>query len=134
VRLVRLFVVCALIFGAAYVYRIMMESAVRNERVLKLHANTREERDAFAAHRAEWARLQPPVWLQGLAEWRLALKPVETTQSDSRESLPERPPSFVRSSTPDPVRAILDMLGNKETTTRSVSDKTAEDKRWATLT
>jgi hypothetical protein len=72
------------------------------------------------------------VWLQALAERRLALKPVETTQSDSRENLPERPPSFVRSSTPDPARAILDVLGNKETTIGSIPDKTAEDKRWAT--
>jgi hypothetical protein len=117
----------------AYLYRIKMESTVRNERVLKLHANTREERDAFAALRAELARLQPPVWLQGL-EWRLSLKPVETTPSASRENLPERPPSFVRSSTPDPARAILDVLGNKETTIGSIPDKTAEDTRWATPT
>jgi hypothetical protein len=133
-RLVHLFVTCALIFGVAYVYRIKMESTVRTERVVKLHANTREERDAFAALRAEWARLQPPVWRQGLAEWRHVLKPVETTQSDSQENLPERPPSFARSFTPDPIRAIRDVLGNKETTTGSIPDKTAEDKRWATQT
>jgi hypothetical protein len=133
-RLVLLFVVCALVFGSAYVYRIKKESTVRNECVLKLHADTREKRDAFAALRAEWARLQPPVWLQGLAGWRLALKPVETTRSDSRGNLPKRLPSLVRSSTPDPVGAILDVLGNKETITGSIPDKTAEDKRWATPT
>jgi hypothetical protein len=132
-RLVLLFVVCALVVGSAYVYRIKLESTVRNERVVQLHANTREERGAFAALCAEWARLRP-VWLQGLAEWRLALKPVETMQPDWRENSPERPPSVVRSSTPAPVRAILDVLGNKETITGSIPDKTVEDKRWATPT
>ena len=44
-RLLHLLVIGALVFAAAYVYRIKMDSTVRTERVLKLHAEIREERD-----------------------------------------------------------------------------------------
>ncbi len=48
-RIVHLFVICALVFAAAYVYRIKMESTSRTERVMKLHAEIRDQRDAIAA-------------------------------------------------------------------------------------
>ncbi len=35
-RIIHLFVICALVFAASYVYRIKMESTVRTERVIKL--------------------------------------------------------------------------------------------------
>src|SRR5262249_59737419 len=56
-RIIHLLVIGALVFAAAYVYRIKMDSTVRTERVLKLHAEIREERDKIAVLRAEWARL-----------------------------------------------------------------------------
>ena len=52
-RLLHLLVIGALVFAAAYVYRIKMDSTVRTERVLKLHAEIREERDKIAVLRAE---------------------------------------------------------------------------------
>ena len=67
-RLIHLLVIGALVFAAAYVYRIKMESTVRTERVLRLHAEIREQRDAIAALRAEWTKLDAPLRLQGLAE------------------------------------------------------------------
>jgi hypothetical protein len=82
VRIVHFLVIGMLIFAAAYVYRIKMESTSRVERVLRLNAEIREQRDAIAALRAEWAKLDAPLRLQGLAERHLGLKPLNATQYD----------------------------------------------------
>ena len=84
-RIIHLLVIGVLVFAAAYVYRIKMELTARTERVLRLNAEIREQRDAIAALRAEWARLDAPLRLQGLAERHLALKPLVATQYDSAE-------------------------------------------------
>src|SRR5664279_3355811 len=100
-RIIHVFVIAALVFAAAYVYRIKMDSTARTERVLRLHAEIREQRDAIAVLHAEWARLDAPRRLQGLVERHLELKPLSATQYDSLKNLPERPPNFVRSGAPD---------------------------------
>jgi cell division protein FtsL len=106
-RIVHLLVIGALVFAAAYVYRIKMESTERTERVLRLRAQIREEREAIAVLHAEWARLDAPLRLQGLVERHLALKPLSANQYDSLKSLPERPPSLVKPGEPDPIGAML---------------------------
>jgi hypothetical protein len=106
-RLIHLLVIGALIFAAAYVYRIKMESTARTEKVLRLHAEIREQRDAIAALRSEWAKLDAPLRLQGLAERHLPLKPVNATQYDSLKNLPERPPRLVKPGEPDPIGAMI---------------------------
>jgi hypothetical protein len=108
VRVIHLFVVGMLIFAAAYVYRIKMESTARVERVQRLNAEIREQRDAIAVLRAEWARLDAPLRLQGLAERHLPLKPITAQQYDQLKSLPERPPNFTRD--PDPIGAMLNTI------------------------
>ena len=50
-RIIHLLVIGVLVFAAAYVYRIKMESTARTERVLRLHAEIREQRDAIATLR-----------------------------------------------------------------------------------
>ena len=107
-RIIHLFVVGMLIFAAAYVYRIKMESTSRVERVQRLNAEIREQRDAIAVLRAEWARLDAPLRLQGLAERHLGLKPVTAQQYDQLKNLPERPPNFTRE--PDPIGAMLNTI------------------------
>jgi len=87
-RLLHLLVIGALVFAAAYVYRIKMDSTVRTERVLKLHAEIREERDKIAVLRAEWARLDSPLRLQGLVERHLPLKPLNANQYNDLKNLP----------------------------------------------
>ena len=109
-RIIHLFVIAALVFAATYVYRIKMESTARTERVLRLHAEIREQRDAIAGLRAEWARLDAPLRLQGLAERHLPLKPLTATQYDSLKNLPERPPSFAKPGAPDPIGAMLESI------------------------
>ena len=109
-RIIHLLVIGALVFAAAYVYRIKMESTVRTERVLRLRAEIREQRDAIAALRAEWAKLDAPLRLQGLADRHLALKPLVATQYDSLKNLPERPPSFVKPGDADPIGAMIQTI------------------------
>ena len=109
-RFIHLLVIGALIFAAAYVYRIKMESTARVERVLRLRAEIREQRDAIAVLRSEWAKLDAPLRLQGLVERHLPLKPVNATQYDSLKNLPERPPRLVRPGERDPIGAMIDII------------------------
>ena len=106
-RIIHLLVIGVLVFAAAYVYRIKMESTARTERVLRLHAEIREQRDAIAALRAEWAKLAAPLRLQGLADRHLALKPLVATQYDSLKNLPERPSNVVKPGDSDPIGAMI---------------------------
>jgi len=129
-RILHLLVIGVLVFAAAYVYRIKMESTDRTERVLRLHAEIREQRDAIAVLRAEWARLDAPLRLQGLAERHLPLRPLVATQYDSLKNLPERPPSFVKPGDPDPIGAMLQTIdASAEATTVTGSVPAPEDQR-----
>eukprot|EP01035_Chromulina_nebulosa_P037084 gene37084-50029_t len=87
-----------------------MESTVRTERVLRLHAEIREQRDAIASLRAEWAKLDAPMRLQGLAERHTKLKPITAQQYDSLKNLPDRPPSFAKPGDPDPIAAMIETI------------------------
>ena len=109
-RIIHLLVIGVLVFAAAYVYRIKMESTSRTERVLRLHAEIREQRDAIAVLRAEWAKLDAPLRLQGLAERHLALKPLSATQYDSLKNLPERQQRFTKPGDPDPIGAMIEAI------------------------
>jgi hypothetical protein len=109
-RILHLLVIGFLVFAAAYVYRIKMESTVRTERVLRLHADIREQRDAIAALRAEWTKLDAPLRLQGLAERHLPLKPINATQYDQLKNLPERPPRLVQPGDPDPIGSMISTI------------------------
>ena len=109
-RIIHLIVIGVLVFAAAYVYRIKMDSTARTEQVLRLHAEVREQRDAIAALRAEWSKLDEPLRLQGLAERHLTLKPIGASQYDQLKNLPERPPSFARPGDPDPIGAMIDTI------------------------
>jgi hypothetical protein len=109
-RVIHLLVIGVLVFAAAYVYRIKMGSTARTERVLRLHAEIREQRDAIAVLRAEWAKLDAPLRLQGLAERHLSLKPLNATQYDTLKNLPERPPRLVRPGDPDPIGAMIQAI------------------------
>jgi hypothetical protein len=111
-RLLHLLVIGALVFAAAYVYRIKMASTVRTEQVLKLHAEIREERDKIAVLHAEWAKLDSPLRLQGLVERHLPLKPLNANQYNDLKNLPERPPSLFKGD-PDPIASMIGTLQAK---------------------
>jgi hypothetical protein len=92
-RFLHLIVVAALVVAAVDVYRIKFESTVLAQRAAKLRVEIRRERDAIAVLRAQWAQLDNPARIQALAQRHLALKPIEPTQIESFDRLPERPAS-----------------------------------------
>jgi hypothetical protein len=91
-RLLNMLVICTLILAAAAVYKIKFDSTLQGARVGKLNNELRGERDAIAVLRAEWAKLDSPSRIQGLAGRHLALQPVKSTQFGDLDRLPLRPP------------------------------------------
>ncbi len=121
-RFVHLLVICALVFAAAHVYRIKMESTVRTEKVMRLRSDIREQRDAIAALRAQRAKLETPLRLQGLVERHTTLKPIDATQRHNLKGLPDRPPAFARPGEPDPIAAMIQAI-DPDLVTGSVSQQ-----------
>jgi hypothetical protein len=107
-RFLHLIVIGTLLFGAAYVYRIKMESTFRTEQVMKLRADIRTEREQIAALRAEWSRLDNPARLQDLAQRHTQLRRIDAMQFDALANLPAKPPSLVPPGAADPIGALLD--------------------------
>jgi len=106
-RLLNILVIGALILAASFVYKIKFDSTLQAERVAKLRGELRRERNAIAVLRAEWAKLDTPGRIQGLADRHLALQPVRSTQIDKLDLLPERPAVVVPSPGDDPIGAML---------------------------
>jgi hypothetical protein len=123
-RIIHLFVICALVFAAAYVYRIKMESTVRTESVLRLRADIRQQRDAIASLKAEWAKLESPKRLQDLASRHLSLRSVEAIQYDTLKNLPPRPPNFVKPGDPDPIGTMIESVDIEALAAAASEDET----------
>ena len=124
-RLLHLLVICALVFAAGYVYHIKMVSTARTERVMQLRNNVREQREAIAALKADWAKLEAPGRLQGLAERHTTLKPIGTSQFDDFKTLPERPPRIVAPNDPDPIASVIEKVDSGEIATGSIPSQGA---------
>jgi hypothetical protein len=89
-RLLNFLVIGILVLAAAYVYRIKFDATVQAERLAKLRAEVRAERDKVAALRAEWEKLDNPARIEILAKRFLPLRSIAPTQFDSLDRLPER--------------------------------------------
>jgi hypothetical protein len=106
-RIVHFCALVLLIAAAAYVYEIKFESTLRAERVAKLRADIRRERDAISALRAEWATLENPARIQGLVRRHLPLRPSDATQFDPLDNLPERAAAAVQPPAEDEIATML---------------------------
>ncbi|MGI8525648.1 MAG: cell division protein FtsL [Pseudolabrys sp.] len=104
-RLLNILVIGALILAASFVYKIKFDSTLQAERLARLRGELRQERDAIAALRAEWARLDNPGRLQALALRYLPLRRIDPHQFDDFARLPERPAAVAA---PDPVGALIE--------------------------
>jgi cell division protein FtsL len=124
-RLLNLAVIAALVLAAAWVYEIKYASTRQAERVAKLRVEIRRERDTIAALRAEWAQLDNPDRIQILARRHLTLKPIEATQFDSLERLPDKPIEIVPPGTADPIGALIETMVDPEVITGSAPDREA---------
>jgi hypothetical protein len=106
-RILHLFVIVALIVAAAYVYDIKFEATMQAEQLSKLRGEIRRERDAIAALRAEWAKLDSPGRIQDLAQRHLSLKSLDALQIDTLANLPERPKPPLFEDQSDPIAALI---------------------------
>ena len=107
-RLLNIMVIGALVLAASFVYKIKFDSTLQTERAANLRNELRQERDAIAILRAEWAKLDAPRRIQALSSRHMTLRPIEPAQFDAFDRLPERPPSIVRSKNSDPVGAMIE--------------------------
>lgn len=103
-RLLNLFVIIGLVAAAAYVYEIKFQATLDAERLAKMRSEIRRERDAIAALRADWAKLQTPRRIEGLAQRHLPLKPADAHQVSSLDNLPERP----KPENSDPIGTLIE--------------------------
>jgi hypothetical protein len=108
IRLLNICVIVALVAAAAYVYRIKFESTRKAQQVAKLRLDISRERDAVAALRAEWSKLDAPSRIQDLTRRHLALQQIDTRQFDTLDHLPDRPPDLVPPDSADPIGNLLD--------------------------
>jgi cell division protein FtsL len=106
-RILHVLVIAVLIFAASFVYKIKFDSTMQAERVAKLNDAIRKERNAIAHLRAEWAKLETPGRIQGLAERHLKLQPAKGTHFDTLDNLPDRPPPPPAAPSGDPIGAML---------------------------
>jgi cell division protein FtsL len=125
-RLLHIVVLAGLVLAAADVYKIKYESTLQAERVAKLRGEVRREQEEIAKLRAEWARLDRPDRIQELAQRHLTLKPLEATQYDRLDRLPERPVDIVPPGTADPIGALVETFADPEALTGSVTDTGAK--------
>jgi cell division protein FtsL len=108
-RMLNFIVIVALVLAAGYVYQVKFDSTLQAERVAKLRAEIRRERDTIAALRAEWSKLDAPARVQALAQRHLPLKPIEAWQFDGLDRVPERALDVVPGSD-DPIAAMIDKI------------------------
>ena len=120
VRVLNLLVIGALIFAAAYVYRIKFDSTLQAERLAKLRTEVRHERDKIANLRAKWGELDNPARIEELAKHFLKLKPVAATQFDKLDHLPDQPPAYMRPGAKDPIGGMIENLEEPIVVTGSV--------------
>jgi hypothetical protein len=118
-RILHIGVLAALVLAAADVYKIKFDSTLQAERVAKLRAEIRRERDAVAALRAEWTALDSPERIQALARRHLPLKPIDITQLDNLDQLPDRPIDLVPPV--DAIGALVDVEPRGDRPTGSIS-------------
>jgi hypothetical protein len=121
-RLLHAVVIGALVVSAGWVYKIKFEATLQAERVSKLRAEIRRERDSIAILRAEWAQLDRPGRIQALAERHLTLRPVSGPQYDTLDNLPARPIPLVPPGTPDPIGAVIESFADAEALSGTLPD------------
>ena len=126
-RLLHLVVIAALVSAAAYVYKIKFDATVQAEKVAKIRRDIHREREAIAMLRAEWARLDNPTRIEGLAARHLDLRPVAATQFGDLSRLPPRPPQLVPPNAPDAIAALIERVETLDILTGSTQPQQDEN-------
>ena len=115
--------------AASFVYKIKFDSTLQVERVGKVAAELRRERNAIATLRAEWSKLDTPGRIQGLADRNLKLRSIVSSQFDTLDRLPDRPVVTVPSPTQDPIGAMIGPMVTNPPATLEVTGSIAPGAR-----
>lgn len=105
-RLLHVFAVLGLIGAAVVVYKVKYEATYDAQRVGKLRAEIKAEREKIASLRAEWTRLATPARIQDLASRHLGMRPLSVARIDDLSHLPAKPPG----ESLDPIGEIIESL------------------------
>jgi len=105
-RFLNIIAILALVGSAVYAYSIKYQTSYRAEQITKTKIEIRQERDAIAVLRAEWAYMTRAERIQQLADAYLpGMKQIDALQIVAAQSLPERSPRV------DSIGQKLDSLG-----------------------
>ncbi len=105
-RFLNIIAILVLVGSAVYAYSIKYQTSYRAEQIAKTKIEIRQERDAIAVLRADWAYMTRPERIQQLADAYLpGMKQLDATQIVAAQSLPERAPRV------DSIGQKLDSLG-----------------------
>ncbi len=121
-RILNIALVAVLVMTAAIVYDVKYTSTYEAQKVARLDAEIRVEREKIATLKAEWSQLSAPDRIQRLAVRYLGMKPLPVAHIGNFASLPER-----TITSPDPIGDIIDALpghtGGKRDPIGNIIDK-----------
>jgi hypothetical protein len=127
IRFLHSLAITCLIASAAYAYSIKYDTLYYAEEIAKLNVKLRQQHDAIAVAKAEWALLTRPDRLQRMADKNVDLQPMAITQLARFSDLPARPPKE------DEIgRKLEALLGGEATATPK--DKRPSEARTPTAT
>ncbi len=89
-RLVNVCLVLGLAALAYGIYQVKYEARALDERIVALHEEIEDERDALAVARAEWSLLNRPERIERLAKKYLELAPTQPRQLVVMDEVTER--------------------------------------------
>lgn len=121
-RILNISLVVVLVMTAAIVYDVKYTSTYEAQKVARLDAEIRQEREKIATLKAEWSQLSAPDRIQRLATRYLGMKPLPIAHIGNFASLPER-----TQTSSDPIGDIIDALpgqsGGKRDPIGNIIDK-----------
>jgi cell division protein FtsL len=89
-RFVNICLVLGLVALAYVIYQVKYEARALDERIVVLHKEIEQERDALAVARAEWSLLNRPERIERLAKKYLKLAPANPQQLIILDEVTER--------------------------------------------
>lgn len=118
-RILNISLVVVLVMTAAIVYDVKYTSTYEAQKVARLDAEIRKEREKIATLKAEWSQLSAPDRIQRLATRYLGMKPLPVAHIGDFASLPER--TITNS---DPIGDLIEgMPGGKRDPIGNILDK-----------
>ena len=89
-RILNVLAIVVLVGSAVYAYSIKYATLYQAERMVKLKHELKNEKDALAVLRAEWAHVANPVRIETLADQHLGGQVMQLSQIATLANLPDK--------------------------------------------